>query len=138
MAQQYTQKTKQQQMTNIQHGNGTNTGKDTQTFVKYPDNIEENSVGEIIQIHSGNSAASVELTFNYYSYTLTPEQQAAVGSLASGNIYWLASPCVYCYSDYASFFVRYMNSGGIGYYGLFYSYGDAYSSSYGVRAVVSI
>ena len=125
-------------MTNIQHGNGTNTGMDTQTFVKYPDNIEEDSVGEIIQIHSGNSDASVELTYNFYNpYTLTPEQQAAVGSLATGS-YWLALPCVSCDSSVAGFRVRSMSSGSIGSGYLFQSYGSTYSSSRGVRAVVSI
>ena len=126
-------------MTNIHHGNGTNTYKETQTFVKYPDKIEENSVGEIIQIHSGNSNASVELTHNFYNqYTLTPEQQAAVGGLATGSIYWLASPCVYCYSDSARFYVRYMSSGKIYWNYLFDSYGSAYYHNCGVRAVVSI
>ena len=137
MAQQYIQKTKQQQVTNIHHGNGTNTGEDTQTFVKYPDNIEENSIGEIIQIHSGNSNASVELTYNYYSYTLTPEQAAAVGSLATGY-YWLASPCVTCDSSDANFNVRWMSSGYVGNSGLFRSDGSAANDSIGVRAVVSI
>ena len=125
-------------MTNIQYGNDTNTTEETQTFVKYPDNIEENSVGEIIQIHSGNSAASVELTYNFYNgYTLTSEQQAAVGSLTTGY-YWLASPCVYCHSTYANFLVRYVNSGEIYDRYLFNSKGAASDSSRGVRAVVSI
>ena len=139
MAQQYIQKTKQQQVTNIHHGNGINTDKDTQTFVKYPDNIEEDSVGEIIQIHSGNSNASVELTYNFYNqYTLTPEQQAAVGGLATGSNYWLASPCVDCSSDRAGYDVRCMYYGNISRSNLFNSYGYASGSSYGVRAVVSI
>ena len=124
-------------MTNIHHGNGASTGFATQTFVKYPDNIEENSIGEIIQIHSGNSDANVELTYNQYSYTLTPEQKAAVGSLATGN-YWLASPCVDCNSNYAGFYVRYVSSGKIGRSRLFHSRGDTDYNSDGVRAVVSI
>ena len=125
-------------MTNIHHGNGNNTSREKQTFVKYPDNIEEDSVGERIQIHSGNSNASVELTYNYYNgYTLTSEQQAAVGSLATG-LYWLASPCVGCDSSNANFYVRYVNSGKISNFNLFVSYSYANSNSFGVRAVVSI
>lgn len=124
-------------MTNIQHGNGYNTTDETQTFVKYPDNIEENSIGEIIQIHSGNSNASVELTCNSYNYTLTPEQKAALGGLTSG-FYWLASPCVDCHSSNANFGVRYMYDGDIGINGLFNSSGYAGNGSCGVRAVVSI
>ena len=137
MEQKYVQKTKQQQVTNIHHGSGTITSYATQTFVKYPDNIEENSIGEIIQIHEENSNASVELTFDKYSYTLTPEQEAAVGSLVTGY-YWLASPCVDCSSGDASFSVRFMGDGYISYDDLFYSCGYAYYHSYGVRAVVSV
>ena len=126
-------------MTNIHHGNGTNTGSATKTFVKYPDNIEENSIGEIIQIHSGNSNASVELTYNHYNtYTLTPEQRAAVGSLATGYYYWLASPCVDCDYDYVYFNVRCTGSGEISYNSLFNSNGNAGNGGSGVRAVVSI
>ena len=124
-------------MTNIQHGNGTNTGNVRQTFVKYPDNIEENSIGEIIQIHSGNSNANVELTYDEYYYTLTEDQKTAVGSLATGY-YWLASPCVFCSSNDADFRVRCMRIGNIDYYYLFYSSGITNYDSSGVRAVVSI
>ena len=99
-------------MLNIRHGNGLSTGKARQTFVKYPDNIKENSVGDIIQIHSGNSNASVELTYNYYEYTLTDEQKAAVGSLATGR-YWLASPCMTCTSYSATYDLHAMNSGSV-------------------------
>ena len=123
---------------NIQHGIGTNTSKETQTFVKYPDNIEEDSVGEIIQIHSGNSNASVELTYNYrISNTLTPEQAAAIGTLAAGN-YWLASPCVACFPNLARFDVYYMFGGRLYSDYLLNSNGSADDYSHGVRAVVSI
>ena len=138
MEQQYIQKTKQQQVSNIHHGSGTNTWYATQTFVKYPDNIEENSIGEIIQIHSGNSDANVELTYNQYTYTLTPEQAAAVGGLATGRTYWLASPCVNCNTNSANFYVRFMSNDSIYSNRLFNSSGNAGGNSYGVRAVVSI
>ena len=53
--------------------------------------------------------------------------------------YWLASRCVYCYSNYAYFYVRLVDSSGV-YAGssLFASNGGTSYYSYGVRPVVSI
>ena len=81
----------------------------------------------------------VELTSNWFDYTLDPEiQQPAIGSLATG-LYWLASPCVRCFPSSAYFGVHSMRRGGIDNGNLFCSFGNTdYRPSRGVRAVVSI
>ncbi len=56
-----------------------------------------------------------------------------------GNIYgWLASHCVYCYSNFAYFNVYYVDSSYV--YGnyLYTSDGDTYSNSHGVRPLVTL
>ena len=53
--------------------------------------------------------------------------------------YWLASSCVYADSNDSSFGLRHVFSGGcVSYYLLWYSYGNTYGPSLGVRAVVSL
>ena len=79
----------------------------------------------------------VELTNNYFNYTLTDPQKSAIGRLKTGY-YWLASPCVNCYSTYAKFIVRRMSSGSFNDAYLFSSYGTTNRNSTGVLAVVSI
>ena len=112
-----------------QWGSANTTSYATQTFV--------DSEGRTVTIDANNPDASVRLSYDYFSYTLTDAQKSAIGSLATGY-YWLASPCVNCLPGYASFHVRSMRSGYIRSYVLFYSNGSAYNVSYGVRAVVSI
>jgi len=104
-----------------------NTGYSSQTFV--------DEDGNTVVVDSGND--NVTLTDTYYYYDLTEDQKAEIGTLASGY-YWLASPCVNCYSYYAYFYVRYMGNGNISIIDLFNSCGYAYAYSLGVRAVVSV
>lgn len=101
----------------------------TQTFV--------DSEGRTVTIDANNPDASVRLSYDWFSYTLTDAQKSAIGSLATGY-YWLASPCVNCSSNAAYFEVRCMLSGDIRDGILFDSRGNALDSSRGVRAVVSI
>ena len=53
--------------------------------------------------------------------------------------YWLASDFVSAYSGYGVYWgLRSVSDGGVYYYGLYYSSGDEYGNSYGVRPVVSL
>ena len=52
--------------------------------------------------------------------------------------YWLSSRCVCCYSSNASFSVRIVYGGYVGYYGMFYSSGSAGGGTYAFRPVVSL
>ena len=52
--------------------------------------------------------------------------------------YWLASPHVYSYTSYAFFGMRFVGYGGVLYYNLWDSSGNATSYELGVRAVVSL
>ena len=79
----------------------------------------------------------IELDFNYYQYSNAFTNSNFASSLGTGY-YWLASPCVYCSTNYASFYVRYVFSGSISNTYLFRSGGATYSDSFGVRAVVYI
>ena len=115
-----------------------NTNKDTQVFVKYPDNIEENPVGQIIQIHSGDTDASVELTYNSFEYTLTPEQKAKIGSLTEGSPFHLASFCASPGYGNVRFWSFWMASGIIWTYDFFDSDGYSNNVPAGVRAVIEI
>ena len=112
-----------------QWGSAYTTSYATQTFV--------DSEGTTVTIDANNPDASVRLPYDYFIYTLTDAQKSAIGSLATG-LFWLASPCVDCYSNNAGFYVRFMLSGNIRGNSLFSSEGNADGSSYGVRAVVSI
>ncbi len=119
--------------------NGIDTTYATQTFVKYPDKIKEDSVGEVITINSDNQSKDIELTYDYFSYRLTDEHKKAVGSLASGS-YWLASPCVNCNGSNVCFYIRtvggsYINAS----HGLFYSRSGSWApDTLGVRAVIYV
>ena len=104
-----------------------NTGYSSLTFV------DDN--GNTVVVDS--TGDEVTLTNTYIYYNLTEDQKSQLGTLASGY-YWLASPCVNCYSGNASFNVRCMYDGCVYSDDLFYSYGNAYRSSRGVRAVVSV
>lgn len=110
------------------------------TFVKYPDDIEESTVGEIIQINSKNIDANVELIYNNYVYVVSEKQKTKMGPLISNKKYWLASPCVYCASGHVNFSIRNIGNGEIGMNGeLFTSYGTDYSyRAYGIRAIIYI
>ena len=112
-----------------QWGSANTTPYATQTFV--------DSEGRTVTIDANNPDASVRLSYDCFSYTLTDAQKSAIGSLATGY-YWLASPCVVCFPNDARFRVRYVDGGGISSDYLFYSYGSASFISNGVRAVVSI
>ena len=53
--------------------------------------------------------------------------------------YWLASDFVSAHSGYGVYWgLRSVSDGGVYYYGLYYSSGDEYGNSYGVRPVVSL
>ena len=52
--------------------------------------------------------------------------------------FWLASRCVNLYSGNCRFYVRGVNYGGVNYYDLFYSNGNAYSDSFRVLPVVTL
>ena len=88
------------------------TGYASQTFV--------NANGEKIVVDSAGD--EITLTYDGFTYTLTADQKTAIGSLATGT-YWLSSPCVYCSSGYARFYVRDMSSGYLNAYYLFNSGG---------------
>ena len=104
-----------------QWGSANTTLYATQTFV--------DSEGRTVTIDANNPDASVRLSYDYFSYTLTDAQKSAIGSLATGY-YWLASPCVYCTPNYADFRVRFMSSGNISSdSSLFCSYGYAGNGS---------
>ena len=105
----------------------TNTGYSSQTFV--------DKDGNTIVVDSEND--NVTLTNTYYSYKLTEDQKTQIEALALGS-YWLASPCVYCRSNYAAFYVRYVSGGRINASNLCDSHGSADSSGNGVCAVVSV
>lgn len=65
--------------------------------------------------------------------------KASDTSDGSGNAYWLASSYVRAYSNYSSFGLRGVYSGGgVSTYDLWSSYGFTYDPSLGVRAVVSL
>ncbi|MGN1271092.1 MAG: hypothetical protein ACI4UX_03855 [Clostridia bacterium] len=104
----------------------------TYNYTNHKDQVFVNESGDTVKLDTEGEEVSLKHT--YYSKTLSSDE---IGTLASGY-YWLASPCVDCYSDNASFRVRCMGYGGI-YYGiLFYSNGNAYDRGSGVRAVVSV
>lgn len=54
------------------------------------------------------------------------------------NTYWLSSRCVHAYSNYASFYVRYVTSSLVYAWDLFYSDGNETSNMYRMRPVVSV
>lgn len=65
--------------------------------------------------------------------------KASDTSDGSGNAFWLASSYVYAYSNISYFGLRYVGSdGGVNYYYLWGSDGNADNPSLGVRAVVSL
>ncbi|MBQ3145444.1 MAG: hypothetical protein IJB90_02565, partial [Clostridia bacterium] len=104
----------------------------TYNYTNHKDQVFVNESGATVKLDA--EGKEVTLKYTYYSKKLSSDD---IGILASGY-YWLASPCVYCDSNYAYFNVRFMNSGDINNDRLFNSYGNAYDDSYGVRAVVSI
>ena len=97
------------------------TGYASQTFV--------NANGEKIVVDSAGD--EITLTYDGFTYTLTADQKTAIGSLATGT-YWLSSPCVYCSSGYARFYVRDMSSGYLNAYYLFNSGGGG--NGYSMRS----
>ena len=104
----------------------------------YVDGKNTVTIGELAdgRINQG----SIEITLTQFSYNLNKlsgDQTKVLGSLMDGS-YWLASPCVYCISYYAYFYVRCMYYGNINDNALFRSGGDVLGASDGVRAVVYI
>ena len=70
-------------------------------------------------------------TNGYYNYRTTNFQN---------NSFWLASPCIYLYSDDCGFSVRYVGSGGVGSRLLFISIGSGsgFGNDHSVVPVVSL
>ena len=108
---------------------------------EYDEAVFVDKEGNTVVVDSEYKGEGVELDSTYYNrYIFTDEQKKKyANSLATGS-YWLASPCVSCYTSQADFYMRYVSSGGIGGAPLLRSYGYARGcvSGLGVRAVVYI
>ena len=79
----------------------------------------------------------VYATSTYYWYTPS-SSNSTVGNILGGSYGWLASPCVYLNSSYASFSVRRASSSNVSADTLYYSDGYTFSNSYGVCPLVSL
>ena len=107
----------------------------------------------------GKTGKICELTSNHYSYypeTLTRENTDAKNGISTDSeewdllfnhanfgdrtneYYWLASRCVATYSNYANFYVRFVDSGYVASYSLAYSHGREVRRGMGLRPVVSL
>ena len=78
-----------------------------------------------------NSMASTDFTDSKY-YTLF------INNGSNLETYWLSSRCVYCYSNFARFFVRRVYGGGVGNYHMFDSCGNADGLTCAFRPVVTL
>ena len=106
----------------------------TYNYTTSKDQVFVDESGNTVKIDSEEKEVTLKNT--YYLKELSSDD---IGVLANEE-YWLASPCVYCYSNYAKFYVHYMTGGeddGTNY--LFDSGGSIDGDNdCGVRAVVSV
>ena len=79
----------------------------------------------------------VYVTETYYNYDPS-SKNTIVSSILGNDSGWLASPCVLLHSFRARFYVRLALSSVVDARTLCYSDGDSYSSSYGVRPLVTL
>ena len=99
---------------------------------------EENGktvTSEIPKVASSSNPVTVKET--YYEYDPS-SKNSTVADILGSSYAWLASPCVYAYSSDARFDMRYAYSSYVVGHCLYGSNGDVYTSSYGVRPVVSL
>ena len=107
----------------------------TYNYTNHKGQIFVNERGETVLIDSEKKEVTLKNT--QYTYKLTDEQKAKIGSLAIGN-YWLASSSFNCSDDEAYFHVQYMSEGDVKEWFLFSSKGGGERHSQGVRAVIEI
>ena len=101
--------------------------------------------GSTETISEENPKESEEIEYTYYSYSISSKitddkiaNMITKGTGESNITQWLASRAVYCYSIYASFYVRGVRYGIVDSYFLYDSNGNSYSPSWAVRPVVSL
>ena len=86
----------------------------------------------------GNSSDTLDVKQTYYSIDINSTNYGdGAKVLTASNRYWVASRYVSCYSDFASFGLRFAGNYINGSY-VFYSYDGSYSSNYRLRPVVSL
>ena len=105
--------------------------------------IEFVHVNDLTTGTSGTTFATLKSdVYYYYAPDLeTIEYGSKAYTMLFGEddtYYWLASPHVYSYTSYAFFGMRFVGYGGVLYYNLWDSSGNATSYELGVRAVVSL
>ena len=78
------------------------------------------------------------VTQTYYNIAIDNTNYGTASSiLANSTPFWVAARCVYTYSDYALFGLRYANANTDG-YSMFYSNGNTNGFSFALRPVVSL
>ena len=78
------------------------------------------------------------VTQTYYNISIDNTNYGTASTvLANGTPFWVAARYVNTNSSYASFGLRYANTGTYGYY-MFYSGGNTYGNNYALRPVVSL
>ena len=104
------------------------------TFYTYEEN-EKTVTSETSKEASSSNPVTVKRTI--YSYN-PGNKNSIVGNILGDSRGWLASPCVFAYSGYASFNIRHANSSYVYGFRLYYSYGDVNTPANGLRPVVSL
>ena len=93
--------------------------------------------GTSLTYYKASSASPITATQTYYNYN-PGSINSAVATALGGSYGWLASPCVDLYSLSADFRVRRVASSYVGAYSMWNSVGSTYSTSNGVRPLVSL
>ncbi len=101
--------------------------------------------GSTETISANNPKESKEIETTFYDYTISSEitetniaNMITKGTGDSNVTQWLASPTIYCASNYAYFNVRYVYYGDVGNRLLYTSYGYSGSPSWAIRPVVTL
>ncbi len=104
------------------------------TFYTYEEN-GKTVTSETPKVASSSNPVTVkDADYSYNSGSLN----TIVGNILGDSRGWLASPCVFAYSGYASFNIRHANSSYVYGFRLYYSYGDVNTPANGLRPVVSL
>ena len=75
---------------------------------------------------------------NTDSFTNSKYYELFINNGTNYPTYWMSSRCVFAYSDYANFRVRFVDSGGVNADDLYYSYDGEYSFDYAFRPVITL
>lgn len=125
-----------------ENGSGINTTETKTDGIGVSDKYYTSPSTESPAYRQATSGLTVTQTYYYMGYDEMAnyfDDKKFYDLMFSGGIYyWLASRYANCYSGSAYFGLRNVSLGNLNYLNLFYSSGNDYGNSYGLRAVVSL